>query len=281
MRPKIALLLTFLLCGALYAQENSLAYEPLDIAIFDTLKGRLDTGNWEYTGAGITEAGKAMLGTPYVAQTLEVGDREHLVVNFRGMDCTTFVENALVLGHLSNAGSLNWKRYLRTLEEVRYREGKREGYASRLHYFTEWIRDNTAKGYIRDITEELSGVTLYKEINFMGTHRKSYPFLADDANFKAIVKVEQEISKRPLCILPKADVAGQENKMQDGDIIALATDIDGLDVTHTGLAIRMDTGRIHLLHASTSGQVMITEEPLAEYLKGVRRNVGIIIARPQ
>ncbi|SFR35677.1 Protein of unknown function [Robiginitalea myxolifaciens] len=281
MRPVFAFVIALFVSTSFLAQENSPAYQPLDLAIFDSLKGSLEEGEWEETGVGIIAAGKAMLGTPYVAQTLEVGDREPLVVNFRGMDCTTFVENALVLGHLSKEKSLNWKRYLRTLEEVRYREGKREGYASRLHYFTEWIRDNSAKGYVKDITEELSGVTLYKEINFMGTHRKSYPFLADEAHFDAIVKIEKQISKAPLCILPRDDVASQEAKMRDGDIIALATDIDGLDVTHTGLAIRMDTGRIHLLHASTSGQVMITSEPLADYLKGVRRNVGIVVARPQ
>ena len=147
-------------------------------------------------------------------------------------------------------------------------------------YFTDWIRDNEAKGMVRDITEDLFGVTFYKKLNFMGTHRNLYPYLASDDNFKAMVAVEKELSDDPICILPREEVAAREALIQDGDIIALATDIDGLDVTHTGLAIRMETGRIHLLHASTVGEVVISEEPLSEYLKGIKRNIGIIVARP-
>jgi hypothetical protein len=81
-------------------------------------------------------------------------------------------------------------------------------------------------------------------------------------------------------VLPRDEVAARETKLRDGDIIALATDIPGLDVTHTGIALRLADGRIHLLHASTQGQVMITEEPLADYLEKVSRNTGIMVARP-
>jgi len=68
--------------------------------------------------------------------------------------------------------------------------------------------------------------------------------------------------------------------MASGDIIALATSIKGLDVTHTGFALKMPNGRIHLLHASSSGEVKISEEPLADYLKKIKNNIGIIVARP-
>ena len=68
--------------------------------------------------------------------------------------------------------------------------------------------------------------------------------------------------------------------IRDGDIIALATQIPGLDVTHTGIAIRGDDGRIHLLHASTEGRVKVSEEPLADYLEGIKGNTGILVVRP-
>ncbi len=262
------------------AQHRHLHYSPLDKAIFNTLSEDLNQTESSTTGMGMVRAGRAMLGTPYVAQTLEVGDREMLVVNLRGLDCTTFVENSLVIGRLLREDKLNWDSYVRSLEEVRYREGKLKDYASRLHYFTEWIRDNSEKGLVRDVTEELYGVTVYKEINFMGTHRDSYPFLASDENFEQILEVEKALSGSPLCILPTEEVEQRESLIRDGDIIALATDIKGLDVTHTGLAVRAESGRIHLLHASTVGEVVISEKPLADYLKGVKRNIGIIVARP-
>ena len=41
--------------------------------------------------------GKKFLGIPYVAHTLELGDKEHLIVNLHGLDCTTFVETLYAL----------------------------------------------------------------------------------------------------------------------------------------------------------------------------------------
>jgi hypothetical protein len=81
-------------------------------------------------------------------------------------------------------------------------------------------------------------------------------------------------------VLPGEKVAGAEGQIQTGDIIALATSVEGLDVTHTGLAFRKDDGRIHLLHASTRGAVEISKLPLPEYLQGVKGNTGIIVVRP-
>lgn len=270
----------FLAVSALQAQGRVRATEH-DKAIFEALSAGLSEAPDTAMGPMMIRVGRAFLGTPYVAQTLEAGPDERLVVNLRGLDCTTYVENVLVLSRLAKEGKLNWGHYLNGLEQVRYRDGKLDGYPSRLHYFTEWIRDNEAKGLVRNITEQIYGVTFRKQINFMGTHRSLYPMLASDANFTAIKKTESGLSEKPICVLPQQEVAAREALLQDGDIIALATDIDGLDVTHTGIALRLEDGRIHLLHASTVGKVVISEEPLADYLKGIKRNTGIIVVRPQ
>jgi cell wall-associated NlpC family hydrolase len=273
-------LIAFLLATPIIAQHRLLHYKEADRVIFDSLSLELQTSADGAIGGRMVQTGRSMLGTPYVAQTLEVGEQEMLVVNLRGLDCTTFVENVLVMSRLAEAGKLQWDKYVEFLEQVRYRDGKLEAYPSRLHYFTDWIRDNERKGLVRDVTEDLGGVTVYKDINFMGTHRKAYPFLASDEHYAAILKVEESLSQYPLCILPAEEVANREAQIENGDIIALATDIKGLDVTHTGIAVRADSGRIHLLHASTVGEVVISEAPLAEYLKEVKHNTGIIVARP-
>ena len=41
--------------------------------------------------------GKQFIGIPYVGHTLEEGDKEHLIINTRELDCTTFVETVLAL----------------------------------------------------------------------------------------------------------------------------------------------------------------------------------------
>lgn len=276
----IAILFISLLCTAGPGFGQKVTAADLDRAIFRSLLEGLVSESSETPGGAMIQVGKALIGTPYKEKTLEVGQREHLVVNLRGMDCTTYVENVLVISRMMQKGEQRWSRYLKELEKVRYRHGKIKGYPSRLHYFTDWIRDNERKGLVMDVTEAIGGVTLYKPINFMGTHRELYPYLASEEHFQQIRIQESELSAAPICVLPTEEVAGAESRIQPGDIIALATDIKGLDVTHTGIAIRMDDGRIHLLHASTKGSVMISELPLAEYLKGIRNNIGIVVARP-
>ena len=51
----------------------------------------------EPIGDVMVAIGKSFIGTLYEAHTLEVAQPETLVVNLRGFDCTTYVENCLVL----------------------------------------------------------------------------------------------------------------------------------------------------------------------------------------
>lgn len=231
-------------------------------------------------GDSIVKVGVSFLGTPYVEKTLEIGTTESLVINFKGLDCTTFIENVLAFSATLRTQEKSFDNFTKNLETIRYRNGKLNGYPSRLHYFTDWIRDNQKLGLVKDITANLGGKELYKSINFMGTHRNLYPFLKGDENFNRIQKIESELVNETICYIPKNEIKNIENQLQSGDIIALATSIKGLDVTHTGFAIRQPNGRIHLLHASSSGEVKISKEPLSAYLKTIKSNIGIIVTRP-
>ncbi len=231
-------------------------------------------------GEELISIGKSFLGTPYVAQTLEGNPAEALVVDLQGLDCTTFVENVLAFGLIRRKGTLAFDAFLDALEKIRYRNGMLNGYPSRLHYFTEWITDNQKKGLVRDITAELGGKEIRRTLDFMTGHRDLYTALAEEKYFEEMQRIEESISEEPLCVLPVDVLKENEHRLASGDIIALATSIDGLDVTHTGFAIRMPDNRIHLLHASSSGEVEISDLPLVDYLKKIRKNTGVIVARP-
>ena len=274
-----SILLTLGMLSITSAQQ--ITCSPEDKSLFETKINDLEQTNTMSLGDTIISVGQSFLGTPYVEKTLEVGDTETLVVNFGGLDCTTFVENVLAFSMMLQNQQKDFENFTENLETVRYRNGNLEGYPSRLHYFTEWIRNNEKKGLVEDITAELGGVELEKPINFMGTHRNLYPFLASDENFEAMVSVEKEIAKEKLCYLPQDEIESKEHLIKSGDILALATSIKGLDVTHTGIAIHQPDGRLHLLHASSkNGEVEISELPLADYLKNIKSNIGIIVARP-
>ncbi len=231
-------------------------------------------------GKTIVAVGKTFLGTPYVAQTLEVGKTEALIVNLHGLDCTTFVENAIAFGLMLKNGQTTFGGFTKTLETVRYKNGKLDGYSSRLHYFTEWIADNEKKGLVKNVTSEIGGTEITKEIDFMSNHRELYPFLKDEDNFKKIQASENFLNDQSICILVQDQIEANEHLLQSGDIIALSTKIDGLDVTHTGILTREKDGRIHLLHASTTGAVEVSQLPLIDYLKKIKNNTGIIVVRP-
>jgi hypothetical protein len=80
--------------------------------------------------------------------------------------------------------------------------------------------------------------------------------------------------------VPKEKVEGVLERIHNGDIIAITTSVGGLDVSHTGIALR-DGGTTRLLHAPIVGQqVQITRGSLSEYLNAHEKQTGIMVARP-
>ena len=261
-----ALILCLLLAGPLAIAQDVICTAQ-DKQAFKAKRQAISPLQKEAFGETVVAVGKTFLGTPYVAKTLEVGEIESLVVNLQGLDCTTFVENVLAFSLMLKREDSSFDAFVETLEEIRYRDGKLDGYGSRLHYFTEWIANNEQKGLLKNITAFVGGEQIAKDINFMSTHRDLYPFLKSEVNFEKIKKSEAVLKDLPIYVLGRDQLLEKEAMIASGDIIALATSIEGLDVTHTGIATREADGRIHLLHASSSGQVEITKQPLVEYLK--------------
>ena len=116
----------------------------------------------------------------------------------------------------------------------------------------------------------------------MSTHINSYPQLkANDSFVNEIKKFEKEISARKYYYIPQEKIAQVEDKIQSGDILGITTNVDGLDISHTGIAYRAEDGRIHLMHAPNVGyKVQISEKPLAEYIQGNKKQTGIMVLRP-
>ena len=147
--------------------------------IYDRLARFLDEEKTSATFPGqfILRIGRFFLGTPYGTGTLETEGAERLVVNLRELDCFTFVENVVVLALVSKSRQKSFEVFCRLLRKTRYRQGRLQGYASRLHYFSDWIHDNEKKGIIKDVTAEIGGRPWRKTVNFMTTHPDLYPAL--------------------------------------------------------------------------------------------------------
>lgn len=226
------------------------------------------------------EVGKSFLGTEYEAYALEVTDSETLVINLTGLDCTTFLENVVVFSRLIKKGKTTFEDYKNELTFVRYRDGILKDYTSRLHYFSDWIDNNEKKGVVTDITKKIGGHSIRFNTFYMSKFPDKYKHLSIKPELVPIIKAqEEEINKREYFYIPKHRIKDCEKNIQSGDLIAITTKVDGLDIGHVGIAIKVDE-RIHFMHAPLIGsKVEITTSPLAEYMAKNKSQTGIIVLR--
>jgi hypothetical protein len=241
-------------------------------------------------GRAAARVGELAVGTPYVAHTLEAHLREGgsastvepLTLSLTRFDCVTLVEACLAVARVARRpGDPTWERFAHEVERMRYRGGTRGDYASRLHYFSEWIADGERRGLVRDLGAELGGVEDARPLRFMSEHRGSYVALADDGVLRVVAEAERRLDDRPRRVVATARIAAVADRIETGDVLAFATSIPGLDVTHAALAHRDARGVLRVLHAPLSGgSVEVTAVTLPEYVAAIRRSTGILVARP-
>lgn len=208
---------------------------------------------------------------------------EPLTLSLTRFDCVTLVESCLAVARLARPGAEpTWDRFGREIERMRYRNGERSGYASRLHYFSEWISDGQRRGLVRDVGEELGGAGDSRPLRFMTQHREKYPALASDGVFREIAAIERRLDGHPRRIIPTIRIPQIVDRIETGDILGFATEIPGLDVTHAAFAYRDREETLRVLHAPLSGGVVeITGTTLPEYVAAIRRSTGVLVARPR
>ena len=236
-------------------------------------------------GAGTLHFARLFMGRPYIAHTLEVNDDEQLVVNTRELDCTTLVENvvALTLCHEQNRSS--YTDFCEVLQQIRYRGGIINGYPSRLHYFTDWIIDNSQKGIVNEIQMKKAPFTSVQtvRVNYMSQHPQSYKALKARPKYVPVVaEQEKELTGRQFRYIPKSEIQNSKllrSVIHDGDILAITTSKAGLDIAHLGFAVWRKDG-LHLLNASQIHHKVV-EEPMTfcKYLSKHPAHTGVRVIR--
>ena len=257
---------------------QSISYTKADslfcVQALDSLK-RLQANN---AGERMVQVACLFLGKPYVAATLE-GEPEILVVNFRGLDCTTLVESVVALSQPVSS----FTDYTEALCGLRYRDGKVR-YTERLHYIADWMYENEKRGLVKDVTPELPGSEpLPLALSFMSSHPESYSALRGHPERVARMReVESAVNARSVyAYLPKERIGEAEKFIRNGDIIGFVTTIKGLDVTHLGIAYWETPERLTFIHASSSARkVIVNPDSLGSYLKRQKSCRGIWVIRP-
>ena len=272
------------------AEDRFWVTTPEDSLLAETILADLAGHAGKSVAELMVRAGMALVGQPYVAGTLDEiktrdtsenstgkkAGKEELRIYLTRTDCIIFVETCLALARTAAQGG-DFHMFANEIRQSRYRNGRVEAYADRLHYTTEWARRGEARGVLKDVTRALGGAPLDRPVNYMSSHPESYPLMDD---IDAIRKAEDGINSEPRYYIPKSKIAGALKDIRTGDIICLVTTVEGLDISHVAMAV-VEDGTVRMLHAST-GPMKVTVDPktLQEYLAGRSSVSGIQVLRP-
>ena len=224
----------------------------------------------------------SFVDTPYTANTLETGNEEFLVIDCDNVDCTTMVEYALAMALCQGQGrDMSEAEFAKHLQDIRYRDGKIDGYTSRLHYMSEWVKNGVKNGFLEDVTAANSPYTQQLNVSYMTNNANRYSQLANSPeNVARMKEVERSLSGNTVSWIPKDKVLHSgPSYIKNGDIILVTSATPGLDIAHMGVAIYVGDS-LCLLHASSDkGKVIVEPLTVKAYLAQNDRFSGIRVVR--
>ncbi len=198
-------------------------------------------------------ASALFLGTPYFNGPLGEGDGADVDpdprVDFRRVDCVTYLEQALALALVDPRG--NDADYLTMLDRIRYEAGTVD-YVHRNHYMVrDWVPANA--WLLRDVTAEVGGDavrtltrTIDRETFLRDAGATPRPGV-DDAR-----PIEQGV-------IPGEALAAVQARVLPGDLILWVGEVEGIFSLHTGLAVRDEAGTLLFRHGSSKAERVLDE----------------------
>lgn len=223
----------------------------------------------------ILRAAELMEGIPYVAHTLE-GDPEKVTINVHEQDCIIFVETCYALAKAAERRGSSWRDFARHIEDLRYRKGAMNGYASRLHYSADWVNDNIYRGNVTEVTATLPDAAwITKTLDYMTSHREMYEALKDSDNYDAIKEVERGFHSLRYPYIRKEGALKKNiyENFCDGDMVVILSKEPGIDSSHVSLIRVGEDGKPYMIHAGLkAGKVVREKQTFGDYLKYNRRS---------
>ena len=310
MRARI-LLLVFLACSicssvcagdvsrSAAATPDTAAQAAVNMAVYDRIAAALGPVAPSLSMPDLmVQVALQLLGTPYVGATLE-SEPEQLHVFLDKTDCILFVELSACM-----ALTLKGKRIVQAgdgchfavrdtpsveeaapcyqllcdnIRNMRYRLGVVDGYASRIHYTSEWLLQNGTNGILREYSRRL-GQEFDQPFYYMSMHPARYTQLSHDVcELGRIRMIEEHLSaQKPFFFVPQSTLRQSSvmAQIRSGDIVAFLSTWAGLDLAHVAIAYEYD-GAMHFIHASYAARKVIIEpQTLADYAAN-----GIRVAR--
>ena len=212
------------------------------------------------------------LGSPYLAMSLDQPGLEQLRLDLVSFDCMLFVEQLL-----ATVSAESFEDFAERTRQLRYRNGE-VGYCTRQHYFHDWVSSAQAQGLLEQAPVWSGEATRDLPLNFMSSHRAQYPALQSQDLFDCI-RAREQGRRIKQHYVPLRDLEAALPSVESGDIFAVATRVDGLDVSHTGLLVR-EGSRVDAIHAAP-GRGVMRSRSFASYIRSVPDAIGAVIVRPR
>jgi hypothetical protein len=233
-------------------------------------------------GDRIAHVGRALIGTPYLGGTLDISPEigEVLRPNLAGLDCVTFAEQAWAIAVATEPQGISQTRFLDELTQIRYRGGRNFGYASRLHYFSDWMNDHVAQGRAIDVVKgSPDAIPFARQVGFMTRNADKYPALARPGMLDSMKEVESRLNATPRWWWAKPMTSDAAQRLESGDIVGFADVRAGLDCAHVGIIWR-EGETVRVLHASSLAKRVILDEEITALVNRNRAWSGLLAIRP-
>jgi hypothetical protein len=236
----------------------------------------------ESFGAYLARAAFHQRGLPYET-VQEPKLPERLRVELSRFECVTFIESSLAVARCGFRGEPTASCFEREIVAWRYRGGALGDYASRLHYFDDWIDDNEQRRRLANLTAELGGEPVSRPYFHISARVLPRSHLSSEALATLLPEVKAMESRLSLAshpVLSRDKAPPILDGLEDGDVVAFVRERTGLLIHHAGIVYRVG-GRTKLLHASSyHGRVVLTRENLSSYLLRRSDRRGVLVARP-
>ncbi|BAE74541.1 hypothetical protein SGGMMB4_02865 [Sodalis glossinidius str. 'morsitans'] len=248
-----------LLLSACSPKKYPVAIDAISATKAQHIINDVQTHEQESRGELIELVSQSFLSTPYQANILigSATEPEKLVVDFNGVDCFTMLDYVHALSQSSNKAD-----FLGQLVKTRYKNGK-VSFVNRKHFFTDWFASQSRNA--RDVTTEISpnSKIIHKQLNLKADGGRFIP---------AIGVFERDITYIPAQALDQNALAA----IHTGDYIGIYSKLDGLDVSHVGIAIRKGDQLYYRNASSLQRNHKVVDIPFIDYM---RNKPGIVVLR--
>ncbi len=284
MKTRLLLAVLMIICSSIISTAKTIyLFEKKDVSVYSSIIGYSKKHNLHQKNNNeiLTSLAINFIGTKYTELSkLSETDDEQVFIKLTNMDCVTFVENTIAFAAQIKNNEVDFNKFCRIIEKIRYRDGVALQFDSRFHYYSEWLKYYEKKNMIQFVTNENNAKIFAKKIYAISSKRNKYEALNNEDIYEKMIKIEKNISKNKFYFIPKKNLKSKERSIvKNGDIIAITSAVNGEDISHVGIAY-FKNNRLYLIHASSyNKKVMMTPKPLMEYMLTKPKQSGIIVAR--